>query len=322
MSDKTTILLHVGTHKTGSTSLQKTLDEHRDALRAAGITYLGTGGPYPNLYSAFLPDPMAFVWNVHSGLDEGAIRARDAETLSDLEQDLAQARGTTVVISSEYLSMLDEGPMTRLRDFLGRHGKLHAVYFYRELHSWISSDSQQLAKAGLRVRPTRYDTAIQRLYDLPLRLAGVFGREATTFVKFEDAVKTGICDALLSRFDLPTLASLGLSERHDNESVSADAVRALFLYNHLNPLGSPTRDEREVARLRKLPGGKYRTAGFWPQQIRDYAAKRKEVQRRLGLRLAPPETLPVSQGPDPMVEELLRMTNRHLWQTSRDKAGR
>ena len=120
MSADTTILLHTGTHKTGSTSLQKTLDEHRNALRDVGVTYLGTGGPYPNLYSAFLPDPMSFVWNRHSGLDEPALRARDAETLETLEQDLARARGTTVVISSEYLSMLDEDALARLRDFLAR----------------------------------------------------------------------------------------------------------------------------------------------------------------------------------------------------------
>ena len=141
-------------------------------------------------------------------------------------------------------------------------------------------------------------------------------------MKFEEAVKAGICDSLLSRFGLPTLSSLGLAERHANASVSAEAVRALFLYNHLHPLGSPTRRKRDIDRLCKLPGEKYRTAGFWPKQISDYAAKRAEIEDRLGLRLAPPEALPVSEGPDPVLEELLRMTNRRLWQLAQPEGER
>lgn len=312
MSEKT-ILLHLGTHKTGSTTLQSNLFRHRAVLAAHGITYLGTDNAYPHLYSAFMTRPMDYVWNRKSGLTEAEIRARDAEVRAQLQRELEAAPGPVVILSSEFLSKLSADELHALRAFLAPHGRVEAIYYYRELLSWISSDSQQLAKAGLRVRPTRFDTAMERLYDFPLKIQEVFGAEATTFIRFEDAIARGICNSFLSAFDLPDFDRLGLTEERANESISENAVRALFLYNHLHPIGSPTRRPQEVKRLRALPGEKYRVAGLLPRHIKDYARKRDIVCKRLGLTLAPAKTLPVSAGLDPVNDAMLRIVDQHRW---------
>lgn len=309
-----TILLHVGTHKTGSTSLQATFHRDREILLTQGIAYLGGAGAYPHLYSAFLSDPMRLEWNVLSKLSEREIRSRDQNILAKLSADVETSSCDTIIISSEYLAMLQRDELQALKNYLEPHGRVIAIYYYRELFGWMSSDSQQLAKVGLRRRPTLYETAIERVYDMPLRVFEVFGSESTRFIRFEDAVKTGICNSFLSEFGLRDLSSMGITEVHANESISANAVRAMFLYNRLFPLGGGQRDPKVIARLRALDGPKYTIAGLTEDQIRDYAEKRTQVSAQLGLRLQAPEQLPISDALDPMVEELLRMVNRRLRQ--------
>lgn len=307
-----TILLHVGTHKTGSTSLQRSFFEHREALKDNGIAYLGGDGAYEHLYSAFMNNPMHFEWNVLSHQPEEEIRARDAAVREELGNQIAQTPCETVIISSEYLSKLDVAEQTAMKTFLEPYGRVIAVYYYRELLSWMSSDSQQLAKVGMRRQPTEFSTAIERVYDMPLRVHEVFGAQNTRFIRFEDAVKTGICNTFLETFGLPTLASMGLEEVYANESISANAVRAMFVYNRLFPLGSGTRQPKVAARLRALAGPKYELEGLTEEQIAEYAEKRAHVASALGLRLKDPAEIPVGDVPDPMTQELLKMINRFL----------
>lgn len=297
-SDKkpTTILLHMGIHKTGSTSLQKTFAAHRAALARDDIVFLGPGQPYSCLYSGFLSDPMTFFWNRISTLSESAIRERDEAELAALNQALIRHRGQTIILSNEYLPMLSPPEMTRLRDFLAAHGEVRAVYYYRELHSWMTSNSQEMAKSTA-TQPSPFRQALKRVHTLPLRVANVFGPANTTFIKFEDAVKCGICDAFLTSFDLPSLRERGLDEIKANVAISGTAVRALYAYNRDHPAGSATRDRAEVERLKALPGEKYQLGGFDPYDINIYASARQEVQTQLGLSLAAPNTLPVLELP-------------------------
>jgi len=308
---KKRILLHVGTHKTGSTTLQSTMYRNREALEKVGVSYLGTQGTYPHLYSAFMNRPLDFVWNQHSGLGEAQIRARDLGVKQALRTELSQATGDTIILSSEFLSKLERNELKALYGFLSDYGSVHVVYFYRELLSWISSDSQQLAKAGLRSRPTAFATGMERLYEYPIKIHDVFAKTGCTFIRFEDAIETGICNTFLARFDLPTLASLGLKEQRLNESISGNAVQAMYLYNHLFPRGSETRNVREVKRLCQLPGDKYQVLGLRPKQIEEYRLKRDEVTKTLGLKLSAADELPKSQSLDPLSAETLKMVDRY-----------
>lgn len=290
------IVLHMGTHKTGSTTLQRTLARHRMALIRSGTRYIGGGQALPGLHSAFLDDPMRFEFNRLSGLPVERIREIDAARMATLADKLAQVKAPVVILSNEYLAMLEPQEMARLRDFLSRFGEVHAVYYYRELHDWISSDSQQMAKEGFSAGPTRFEVGLARIHGFPLKIAGVFGARAH-FLKFEEAVRTGICDSLLAHFQRPTLRALGLDERVENRSISQAAVEALFAYNEEHPRGSPGHCRDKAAALSALPGPKYRAPPFSARQIALYAARRAEVAGTLGMRLAPPDALPRQPGP-------------------------
>lgn len=308
-----TILLHVGTHKTGSTTLQSTFDENRDLLKRMGIEYLGGKRAYPCLYSSFLTNPMNHSWNtLLSGLTEADIRARDKAARGELIRLIEASQSDTIIISSEFLSMLDQNEQKALRAFLEPHGRVIAVYYYRDLLSWMSSDSQQMAKAGWNHQPTAYKIAVERIHKMPLRVHAVFGAKNTKFIRFEEAVNVGICDSFLTAFDLPTLASQGVSELHSNEAISANAVQAMYLYNRLFPRGSGQRSPKIVEQLQNLEGPKYVLSGISKNQIRDYTKKRAEVSKKLGLLLAPAEDFAVCDNPDPMNDALLKMVNKYI----------
>jgi hypothetical protein len=239
---------------------------------------------------------MRFVWNRQSKLNTEQIRLRDQQALADLRSRLTRCQGQTIVISSEFLPMLQPSELRALRGFLTPYGTVKAVYFYRELDSWISSNSQEMAKAGIATKPSDFTPALRRIRELPFRVADVFGPDNTTFIRFEDAIQTGICDTFLSSFGLPTLTQLGGDEIVANQSLSDVAVEALYEYNRQYPLGSPNRDPEEVNRIMALPGAKYRAPGFSREQIAQYAQARAEVADKLGLRLKAPECLPVRQA--------------------------
>jgi len=309
MADKATILLHLGTHKTGSTSLQYNFGQNRKALREHGVNYLGPDRAYPNLYSAFLTDPMEFFWNRNSKLTLEQISERDTKTLAQLEKALARNTAPWVVISNEFLAMLSADELRQMRDRFAPYGDVRAVYVYRELLDWISSNTQEMAKAGAAVQRSPVGAAVQRIADFPEKIAGVFGREKTHFLRFEDCKGIGICSHFLKTFGLPDFPAMGLKETRENVSVSSPAVEALFAYNRLHPRGSETRDRAEVERLKALPGPRYKAEGFSRDEVALYA-KAYETAVDLGLRIAAHDALPRRAEPSRWRGRLARLLGR------------
>ena len=56
------IILHVGTHKTGTTTIQDTLFHNRELLRARGVVYprIGLIAPHHNLVTRWIDLPLQF----------------------------------------------------------------------------------------------------------------------------------------------------------------------------------------------------------------------------------------------------------------------
>lgn len=305
MGRNLTIILHVGPHKTGSTSLQKNLFRHKDALAERGIHFLGHNGPYKHLASSYMVHPMEHYRNKQSDLSEAQVRTRDAQVREDLYAALDGLNGTAI-LSSEFLCKLTLDELTQIHKALSRFGTVECLYYYRELIPWIASNSQQMAKVGRFWHPGSYASSMQRLHRIPLRIAQVFGPDHSHFLKFETAVKQGMCNSLLREFNLPDFDALGLDETHENESLSDNAVRAMYLYNLQKPLGSGQRSPRRIQELCALPGDKYRIAGLRPHEIRDYGKKRAEVAQMLGFDLTPPENMPISPSLDPENDRQIR----------------
>ncbi|MEM1154286.1 MAG: hypothetical protein AAGI44_09100 [Pseudomonadota bacterium] len=274
------ILLHVGTHKTGSTSIQQTLFKNREVLQENDIHYLNFGSNHWHLYSAFMAKPWDWFEHKRMGRDKASVEELNERTLRDVTQEISSSGCNNIVISSEYLAQLPRKGIARMRDYLAELGEVTVVYYCRELISWISSDSQQCAKVGMKDKPTTYEVAIKRLYDFPLNYIDIFGLENFRLVRFEDAIKQGLCNSLLLQGNLPRIEQLGLAESAVNASISAEAVNAFFVLNRIHPLFGDTRSESIAQTLKGMPGRSYRVNQLTREQVNDCNKKMRYMRSK------------------------------------------
>lgn len=144
------IVLHVGTHKTGSTSLQHFLHDHRDGLLAAsGIAY-PPGLVIPSSHAelplvAIRPDLM---WPARLRFPETRDPRWLAVAATRIRAHLDSAPHPVTVLSHEDLSYLrfDEEAAT-LRSALGAR-PVHVVVFLRDPAAFLFSYRAQLAATG------------------------------------------------------------------------------------------------------------------------------------------------------------------------------
>jgi hypothetical protein len=139
------LVLHAGTHKTGSTAIQTFLSDHRDRLQAAGILYPLLDG-----------DPLSHTsLQKHVGLAHtSGERQRLEQTLTELDQQLAGLAVEKVILSSEHFFAMPRAWVpTLLEALVPRFASVTLVIYLRSQRDlWISLANQR-AKA-LKVLPT------------------------------------------------------------------------------------------------------------------------------------------------------------------------
>ncbi|MDF2096141.1 hypothetical protein [Aquibaculum arenosum] len=153
------VILHIGTEKTGTKTLQRTLVDNRKALRAQGIRYLTTPGRVEAraLAAAALCTDLADDYLNQLGVQgrearqafRAEVRQETRKTLKALPSDVDR-----VVISSEHFHsrLVKPVQLTRLRRLLGpRAGSFRIVcYLRRQVDLLASYYSTELKSGGTR----------------------------------------------------------------------------------------------------------------------------------------------------------------------------
>ena len=159
MSGGLRVVLHIGTEKTGTTTLQSVLATHRERLHPYGIAYLSTPGRADarGLAAAALEDRVPDEYLCHRGIDAPAARAAfRAETVEALRADMAAlpAGIHTVVISSEHFHSRLRRPseVAWLGAVLGEWASSFRViaYLRRQVDVMTSFYSTELKNGGRR----------------------------------------------------------------------------------------------------------------------------------------------------------------------------
>jgi len=128
------LVIHIGTHKTGSTAIQLFLWRNRDELLKNGITYPESGAPSFSRFGQHL-----IAWSCFSNADY--IPAYDGNTieLNSLQTskfiskiDNATSNNQTVVISSEEFSILNLSEISVLAKQLSNFDVTIVVYLRRQ----------------------------------------------------------------------------------------------------------------------------------------------------------------------------------------------
>jgi hypothetical protein len=147
MSGKRRIVIHVGIHKTGSTSIQGFLHAHREALRRLDVDFYSGAYNESNhveLHAAAMRCERTSPWKLGVGLEvDGTFREAVQQRV---HQYIAESHCGCIVFSAEGLSYLRyEDEMNRLRNMIPE-GRIEIVVYVRDPASFLASYKRELKK--------------------------------------------------------------------------------------------------------------------------------------------------------------------------------
>lgn len=239
MGDRIDVVLHLGTGKTGTTTIQHLMQQSRAALADQGVLYPRSPGPVRHArlgLSLRSDDELAQMPTWHQMRAQSPDRFRRRFTRR-LREEIAEAAPSTVLFSDEALYGLMPHSVTLLRAFtdsLG--GRTRLVVYLRRQDEHLGSDYQQRVKTGEVRRMAQWTGEHDRsaTYAYARRLARWEEAMApTTLVvrRFErSAFKDGSLEAdFLHAAGLSGIEPTPIPRR--NESLDAETVEFLRILN-------------------------------------------------------------------------------------------
>lgn len=225
----TKCVIHIGMHKTGTTSIQKSLAGFSDAA----FCYAGLGRSSNHsvaMFSLFSTTPERHHSNSEFATDPARMKAYLKSVAEDLGQSIRTAGDRTLIVSGEDIGKLRAAELTRMRDRLQRDcEEIKIIGYVRPPRSFITSVFQQMVRSGGRPRFDLHDVRprYQRRFEKFDRL---FGREHVILKLFDRRSLSG--GDVVEDF----CSTLGLAlprdrVRNSNESWPKQAVCLMFQYN-------------------------------------------------------------------------------------------
>lgn len=194
------LVLHVGLHKTGSTSIQESLFSEENLLLLNSKDYLYPRSLENNhtipLYSAFCDIPEEFIVNMRNGYSSDEIKQLNEKNLNNLRFEIANCKQKKLIISGEGISLLSTKNLISLKKFLNSMylfpPKIRVIIYVRNPISWAVSMVQEKLKHGLDYK-TSLDKAeedLESLYRTRIgKFVDVFGQKNVDIYSFENAIK-------------------------------------------------------------------------------------------------------------------------------------
>lgn len=224
-------LIHIGTGKTGTTSIQESLSKQKKKL--AGIAYPNVVGNAHHF--------LEVVYNERSGLSRGhrnaykdeASRAKDAQSLrSRFLKRLRTDKG--VIISSEFLSKFETSKILLLKKDLEKAGYTHfkIVCYVRNPITYYRSVLQQSLKAShLPPHPEAFKYGVRETIE---NYRAVFG-DGVVVRAFDDSLYENdvVQDFVKEVEQFFGVKIVGVESRSRNRSLSAEALFILQRYQEL-----------------------------------------------------------------------------------------
>lgn len=260
----THVYLHIGSHKTGTSSIQATLFNARSTLLQDGINYLALGANHSiPLYSLFCPEPHLYRLNVIQGVNTEELAARHNETIrARLLAELEKNENGKFIISGEDLSVLPHESVERLRGLLAPYATAITVIVYvREPYDFMVSAAQERIRAGRTLAAVRDKPLLPDYRGRIGKYIEVFGRENVRIRPFVPGSFIGgdlIAD-FLDAIDAPAALRNELHAVVSNESMSQEAALILDQANQLFPLiednrANPARSPALTERIASIKG--------------------------------------------------------------------
>ena len=217
------VVLHIGMHKTGTTSIQNSLHQiNSEGFRTVRFQEKNHSAP---LYTIFSENRFNHqIWK-NQGLTNNQINEKKAEYEKILEEELADDSVNVFLLSGEAMSTLTENEQRNLCLFFKeKNFRISIIYVVRDPISWAASANQQRAKGGARTLSKLKPRYKQRISGF---IKGC-GQENISIFKYEDLIQKG----LIQSFSDIIGFKLEEGERV-NESVTSEALTLIYALNNI-----------------------------------------------------------------------------------------
>ncbi|MEQ3669450.1 hypothetical protein [Pseudophaeobacter sp.] len=219
------VLLHIGMHKTGTTSIQSSLRDYDDGrTRYARFTNINHSIPIITIFSKDRDN--YHIWK-RIGLTPAQIEKKRRAFLEDLTRDCSDESRERLVISGEGISRLEGDEREELLNFFHGYGlKVKVICFVRSPGGFIPSVFQQGIKQGAKtVHPI--DLSYRRVLST---FADLLSKEDIKVVDFAKVMEAH-GDSTLGFASIAGLTNV--KSQRENEALSASAAKLIFRLNQL-----------------------------------------------------------------------------------------
>jgi hypothetical protein len=257
-------IIHIGMHKTGTTSIQRSFNGFEDAQ----FVYADVGGQANHslaFYSLFSETPGNHHIHQSTGRSPGAVRHYINKIQADLDKSIVRAGDRTLIVSGEDIGALSRQALETMKTyFAARFEQISIVGYVRPPAGWLTSSFQERVKVG-RLTQLHAGT-LYRNYTASLsKFDDIFGRDNVQLWKFdpkafpEGCVVQDFCSRLRIEFSKSRI-------RRVNESLSREAVSLIYAYQKFGPTDEQRKmrgpQAMEFGKL--IGGGKFR---FSPELV-------------------------------------------------------
>lgn len=289
------IVLHIGSGKTGTTSIQDFLHQNRDLLSQLGYLYPGAPGRHRHYRLSLSVQSDSVLQRLPTWRGE---RSRFASADSfrrefhhQLMREINKAAKPNVLLSDEALYGLPSQALQRLHRLLGQIGSksLRVIVYLRRQDDHLASRYQQVVKVGEtrrlidRVRQSR----LKGTYDYYSRLCLWHERIAPTTFKVRQFERNSFVEGSLI---LDFLEAAGLDNkcfhlnnvRERNESLNAESIEFLRIINlYRAEKAGPARvpSNRDIAR--RIVDTAAPTLTLPPLLLEEFMAQWEESNQRV-----------------------------------------
>tara|TARA_R110002167_G_scaffold5074_4_gene23811 strand:+ start:1840 stop:2877 length:1038 start_codon:yes stop_codon:yes gene_type:complete len=242
MKRSNTIYVHIGVHKTGTSSIQSTLhcSANHAQLKKNGILILSSlpANHSEFIQSAFSDRPELYHTNLSKNLSLIEVTKYANHQKQQIVDHVDGHTNSTFIFSGEDACILSLDGFIRLRNFIyeafGNDALINIICYTRNPFSYVESAVQENVKGN---RMTIAEAASWHIAESKCKyiniyekLANAFGKNAINFYSFENCLsnETGVVGSFLSTLGI---SSDGLHILNSNEGITSDSVKLISIAN-------------------------------------------------------------------------------------------
>jgi hypothetical protein len=273
------IFIHIGVHKTASTSIQQVLGMNSDLLETNGMLYPKFNFTNKDIFNHSIPFYGMFCdapEKYHANLKNGS---HNKVNLQELHQrftnqfvtQVEQFDGDTLILSGEDISGLKIAQLAKFKEYLikvtGNDIEFKVIIFCRHPVHWLRSSVTSRVFGGQNLD---HATAINKgsfsnYYRLIVEnFSNVFGISNIIARRFEDAINAehGPTQILLDICSDRKISCSQFSNKVQNKSSSYESLKLLDSFNTEYPVNIQNVHNAEVSRpnkmlFRNIPGTRF-----------------------------------------------------------------